>query len=90
MCLATNLESATVDQTIGITWPKKLVEGYEFEHRAAIETALYWPIRRGEIRLDDVVFDRSSKNRGRVTIWVHFTDLTTNQPDKLKIYASGN
>jgi hypothetical protein len=87
--LATRLESAAVDQTMGIVWPKKIPAGYAFEHRAAIETALYPAVKDGTISLDDVVFERSSDSRGRLAIWVKFTDLTTNLADKMKIYASG-
>lgn len=87
--LATRLDSAAVDKTIGIVWPKKMPIGEAFEHRAAIETALYPAIKAGTIRLDDIIFERSLDNRSRSAIWVKFTDLTTNETDKVKIYASG-
>lgn len=89
MALATRLKSATIDSKLGIKWPVKITEGYEFEFRAAIETALYDVTRNQLVRLDDVTFERDGKNNGRVKIWVEFTDLATNYRDKVPVYASG-
>lgn len=90
MLLATRLKSATVKTDVGIVWPAKLSGGYEFEHRAAIQTAIFPATKDGTVRLDDIEFVRSADNHGRVSIWIHFTDLSTNTADKVGIYASGN